>query len=490
MVSLEHYPQLGPMVALRGHQTAVPSSRDYMISRGQFAETLSANFYELLRSCDGQSSLAAILNNYDEASQEAVFQALTETTVSRNVLRWLERPATQGLGPYQAPDPSHQPLPLNQLVLHLLNECNFRCDHCYHNDYRPTQNLSLSELDDLAEQFFALNGSSVTLTGGEPFLRRDLLDIVHQFTRRLIGVSINTNASLITEEHVQEMRCLHRTSPLGGLSISLDGLTEHTHNLIRHNSDSWHHVFRVLSLCEEYGVPVRLSSLVTRHWLADVEHLDEFLERLNGHVIFQWSLYAASPAGEAARPGFDDTLQLTPEETVHLGRTIKDTLQRLQPPDLISANILKFFKWTENSVLTPHTTVPLGEYFLETGTLDHVLCEEHKDILFMEPDGSVPFCTLFKSRFPMEIGQLRATPLSTLWERLAQLRVDHPTRRRAHCGTCQLLPYCGGGCPGEDPTPNANLLTSCDTNSRAVLPLLLEDLNITFNEQKAATAVH
>jgi radical SAM protein with 4Fe4S-binding SPASM domain len=72
----------------------------------------------------------------------------------------------------------------------------------------------------------------------------------------------------------------------------------------------------------------------------------------------------------------------------------------------------------------------------------------------------------------MVLGNVKQEPLGTIWDRLNQLRMDHAIPKRAHCGDCSRLKFCGGGCPGEDPTPGADFLTTCDRSNYELIPLV------------------
>jgi MoaA/NifB/PqqE/SkfB family radical SAM enzyme len=81
--------------------------------------------------------------------------------------------------------------------------CNYSCAGCYSRG-RPTENeLSTDELDTLFAEAEDLGVSAIVVTGGEPLLRGDMLDIIARH-RRLLFVPI-TNGSLVTPETAQRI---------------------------------------------------------------------------------------------------------------------------------------------------------------------------------------------------------------------------------------------------------------------------------------------
>jgi len=70
-----------------------------------------------------------------------------------------------------------------QCLLQITNRCNMQCRFCdfWPNGVAPAEELSLAELRDLALQLGALGRFLVSIEGGEPFVRPDLVDIVRAF---------------------------------------------------------------------------------------------------------------------------------------------------------------------------------------------------------------------------------------------------------------------------------------------------------------------
>ena len=122
------------------------------------------------------------------------------------------------------------------LIFFVTSRCNLRCSHCFYwrelNTASDTE-LSIDEIRKIAQSF--MHPVSLSLTGGEPFLRKDLKEIIEAFhagcgTRE---VGIATNGTL-TENIVETIRSVLETGNLSSLSVqvSLDGL-EGTHDAIR-----------------------------------------------------------------------------------------------------------------------------------------------------------------------------------------------------------------------------------------------------------------
>ena len=137
----------------------------------------------------------------------------------------------------------HSDLP-RFLILFVTSKCNYRCKHCF-IDWKGIDgsagpsDLSFEEIKGLADQLADL--TSVSITGGEPFLRPDLVEIAELFVTQC-GTSnlyIPTNGSVEdTTVSAVEQICRVTPAPNVGIGVSIDGL-EATHNDIRGASSAF-----------------------------------------------------------------------------------------------------------------------------------------------------------------------------------------------------------------------------------------------------------
>lgn len=93
-----------------------------------------------------------------------------------------------------------------QCLIQVTNRCNMTCSFCdfWPNGAPPKQELSLEEYRRLSEELSGLGTFMVSIEGGEPFLRPDLVEIVRIFGRRHIPV-LFTNGWYVTERSAREL---------------------------------------------------------------------------------------------------------------------------------------------------------------------------------------------------------------------------------------------------------------------------------------------
>jgi radical SAM protein with 4Fe4S-binding SPASM domain len=121
---------------------------------------------------------------------------------------------------------------------HLTERCNLRCTHCYQDGMR-TGELSLDEvravLDEIGEMFSAWRSSygvalspSFNITGGEPFLRADLAEVLREIAARGYDSYLLSNGILLDEKRARQLV----ETGVKGVQVSLEG-PEEVHDAIR-----------------------------------------------------------------------------------------------------------------------------------------------------------------------------------------------------------------------------------------------------------------
>jgi len=123
--------------------------------------------------------------------------------------------------------------------------CNLRCRMCNSNRSRAGEReLSLSDVERLADLLARMRVGVLVLTGGEPFIREDLPDIVRAFVRRGIRPRLQTNGLLATAELLAA--CVD--AGLREATLSLDSLRPGVQDFINGRPGSWDRTIEALAL--------------------------------------------------------------------------------------------------------------------------------------------------------------------------------------------------------------------------------------------------
>ncbi|MEO0570397.1 MAG: GTP 3',8-cyclase MoaA [Bacteroidota bacterium] len=151
---------------------------------------------------------------------------------------------------------------INYLRLAVTDRCNLRCNYCMPaegiNFAKKAQLLSTEELKRVAEILVGMGIDKIRLTGGEPFVRKDVMILLRHLSalKGLEDISITTNATLIGP-HIDELKSLG----VKNINVSLDAIEKTTFKKITRR-DSYEMVMEnVLRLVSE-NFNVRINFIV------------------------------------------------------------------------------------------------------------------------------------------------------------------------------------------------------------------------------------
>lgn len=118
---------------------------------------------------------------------------------------------------------------INYLRLAVTDRCNLRCNYCMPSegiDFAPgSQLLSIDELITLSRIMVGMGVDKIRLTGGEPFVRKDLMVLIRELSAMegLNDISVTTNATLIGR-HIEELKILG----IKNINLSMDAVRKET----------------------------------------------------------------------------------------------------------------------------------------------------------------------------------------------------------------------------------------------------------------------
>lgn len=129
--------------------------------------------------------------------------------------------------------------------------CNNSCHHCWlwlpQNAKQKTDELSFEEIRSIVDDARAMGCQAWSLSGGEPMLRPDFIEIFDYITRKSVYYNLNTNGTLITPEIA---RLLARK---GNNMVAIYGATADVHDSVTRNPGSFETTMRGFSYLTEAG---------------------------------------------------------------------------------------------------------------------------------------------------------------------------------------------------------------------------------------------
>lgn len=171
------------------------------------------------------------------------------------------------------------------VYIELTYRCNLKCIHCY-IPIRKREKFTAAELTyeehiKLLDDLYSLGTLYITYTGGEVFLRKDLMDILSYAKEKRFSVRVFTSGTLADEEKIKR---LYETG-IDEVEISIYG-DRQTHEAITQVKNSYNRSINTAIALKNYGIPVKLKSPVMKPNLNSYSHMIN-LAKENG---FNYSL--------------------------------------------------------------------------------------------------------------------------------------------------------------------------------------------------------
>jgi len=185
--------------------------------------------------------------------------------------------------------------------LEITYACNLRCGFCYTDSPRHTlqrtPELSDEDWREVVRQSLDLGIVEAVVTGGEPFLRRELtLEVIETLAGAGVGVTLNTNGWFVDEEVAARLGALRGVTA----HVSLDGARAGLHDGSRGVPGSWRRAIEGIDRLLGTGVGVCVVHVVTP---ANAGAVREFLEQMWALGVPWVRVTPVVVTGAAARGG-------------------------------------------------------------------------------------------------------------------------------------------------------------------------------------------
>ncbi len=310
--------------------------------------------------------------------------------------------------------PTWDPLraPVN-VTWEITTQCNLKCRHCLSADMRKSlaAELDFEQCCAFIDELDRMEVFQINFGGGEPFLRKDLCDILDYAHSKGIVTCVSTNGTLLDENLIRRLRGMG----LLRIQVSLDGATAATNDTIR-GTGTYERILDGIALLSKQGVSnLSINTVVTRVNFSEIEELCALARRYG----VKTRLSRFRPSGDAMRVW----------QEFHL-----DLSQLAWLSDFLSA----------------HHDVLTGDSFFsiikeDRRALGMNRCGAARMTCSVLPDGSVYPCA-FLCDEPFKGGSILLESLNEIWLHSPAFNALRAIRVEA-CESCPRFSLCHGGCP-------------------------------------------
>jgi SynChlorMet cassette radical SAM/SPASM protein ScmF len=345
--------------------------------------------------------------------------------------------------------------PLRTYYIYMTGACNLACRHCWiapsflhGGEDASEKSLPFELFEQAIREGEPLGLNHVKFTGGEPFVHPDVQRMLDYAAERQLGVTIETNGTLITAERA---RYLREKVAVRSISVSLDGATASTHDYLRGVTGSFVQAQAGIKHLVEAGYHPQVIMSLYEGNLDEVEPLA------------QWATAAGCSSlklniiQETGRGGFFEERVQGIQRLIELGRWVETEVQA-------RVTIPLYYSW-------PPAFQRLGRLSYRAGCNS---CDIF-NILGILHSGHLALCGIGVQDENLVYGLLGKDSVAEVWTThpiILQIRENVPQQLERICGNCLLREVCMGFCVADNYHRTGNLLAPfwfCDVANRAGL---------------------
>ncbi|MBK9324438.1 MAG: radical SAM protein [Bdellovibrionaceae bacterium] len=220
------------------------------------------------------------------------------------------------------------------IQFYIIGKCNLMCRQCNIVETNSRiEAMPIEQIRETAKNLRKIGAGIVLLTGGEPFMRHDLPEIVEAFTREKLNVRLQTAGTHFATE--DKLRACYEAGARD-INVSVDSLDHNTFDYINGVPGSSQNAFKTIELIStlfrKKSAILSFGTVLSRFNYLEIPAILEFAKRIGWHV----SLVPVHIAGLDKPKGFRsyDTLFKFRQDQFDKLDTLKDELLRMKAQGL------------------------------------------------------------------------------------------------------------------------------------------------------------
>ncbi|WP_297063551.1 radical SAM/SPASM domain-containing protein [Thermococcus sp.] len=319
---------------------------------------------------------------------------------------------------------------LDIIEIDLTNKCNFMCRHCRANardikkEYNEFDyNLLIRTIDELID----LDVPTIVLAGGEPLLYPKIIELVNYIVSNGSEAHVTTNGYL--HNTLQALINSVENPELLRVAVSIYG-PEVYHDSFCGVRGAYNKAIKSLEICIKHGIITTVNFTVTK---GNIRYVFDYLNMAENMGANVFKVRTPNPIGRATTS--KDIFLSTDEWFTILKELVEEKEKRNIEIEFADPLWVRFDKELISAFKTK---------ILSKGIKITAGCTAGISSLYISSDGSVRPCAYF----PYNLGSIKETTISRLWEEHPLLNSLRKRELHGECGECTLRGICGG-CRGR-----------------------------------------
>lgn len=195
----------------------------------------------------------------------------------------------------------HRSSPKMKVLWEITNRCNLNCSFC-HRTKGLYSECSYEQAINILSVLYDVGVSKIIFSGGEPFCRSDIIEILKEAKQREFEIDMCTNATLFNQKDISVLSKL-----LSEVSVSVDSCVETIHDNLRGCVGAWEKSVNNICNMVNAGIEVHVISIVDDLSIPYIRKTVGFLKEIGVHSV---SFIGKIPIGKGFNPLLIDKHQV------------------------------------------------------------------------------------------------------------------------------------------------------------------------------------
>lgn len=332
------------------------------------------------------------------------------------------------------------PLEKKRLHIELTGQCNLKCVYCFQADWndkdRIKKELSSKQIFSLIDQGKEIGCKTITITGGEPFLRDNIWQIIEY--AKDFDVEILTNSVMLNKEKIIRIGKLY--PQLKRIKISIDGLSGHN---INRKPSNYKQILENFKYFRDYTkCELIANTIITKYTVFQLKELYALLRNIPINI---WRIDLPFLAGRYKK----NITKYEVEPRIAVNELKNILIEYFKDKKPFAFEIFNLYK-------SGMVTEKLFQFDVDI----HPCAYSGWRTLCVKPNGDLVFCPSLLA------------PLANVIDKAGMVDVNHAIKKARgnkffnikvkninKCITCKYLNICGSGCRADALYWSGNLLS-------------------------------
>jgi len=237
---------------------------------------LNGNVFEILELFKDYNTKKEVVNTIickyditDKETEKGLYSFLDELENEEIIIQQNTLSEDKNSVEYQIRSNLIDEFQLYSVQFELTYRCNEKCKHCYCIHEDPREELSTGEVKRIIDELYEMGVFELTFTGGDPFVRKDIFEILEYAYSKNFLIDIFTNGIVLNDSDFFRLKKIYPRS----IHFSIYSHIPEKHDKFTGVTGSFDKTVNAIKKCTLLGIPVNIKTNIMTYNYDDIEEI-------------------------------------------------------------------------------------------------------------------------------------------------------------------------------------------------------------------------